>query len=496
MDASVDSLRPVNGTRSRSSRSERGSAEDWTEELQDVPTSRAMTIFTFVLGDLVGGMLLLGGVHFSLKAVLPLGTARVYPELFGLLPGLLGVMGLAGLYRQRFRHPAVEMRRVAAVIGMLGGTVAFTLGVMTGRLVPALPVVVWTGLGLLLMPLVRCFTRVLGARASWWGVPAVVVTAEEREADILQTLRRWPEIGLRPVAVLTAGGAEEASISSNGTAELAPYLGQNFSIPYAIVSIPSLSDTERATLQLRYAKFFEHVITFPDRPSPAAFWATDGSGEGLFGYSVRHAALRPVERFVKRAMDLVGATLLTLLLSPLLLGIAVAVARGSRGGVLYRQERMGLEGRIFTVLKFRTMYEDADERLAEILETDPERRREYERYHKLENDPRVTPVGELLRRFSLDELPQLFNVLRGEMSLVGPRAYMPSELPEMNRLSRAILQVPPGITGLWQVSGRNDLSFSERVHLDLHYVQNWSLWMDLYLLVRTVPTVVTGEGAA
>lgn len=157
---------------------------------------------------------------------------------------------------------------------------------------------------------------------------------------------------------------------------------------------------------------------------------------------------------------------------------------------------MELDGRIFTVLKFRTMYADADRKLDRILATDPERRREYERYHKLEDDPRVTPVGRFLRRYSLDELPQVFNVLRGEMSLVGPRAYMPTELPQMNGLSWAVLQVPPGITGLWQVSGRNALSFDQRLDLDVHYVQNWSVWLDLYLLARTVPTVLSGEGAS
>jgi lipopolysaccharide/colanic/teichoic acid biosynthesis glycosyltransferase len=157
---------------------------------------------------------------------------------------------------------------------------------------------------------------------------------------------------------------------------------------------------------------------------------------------------------------------------------------------------MGADGQIFTLLKFRSMYSDADERLEEVLASDPERREEYETYHKLEDDPRVTPVGDMLREYSLDELPQLINVVRGDMSLIGPRAYMPSELPKMKGLEKVILQTPPGVTGLWQVSGRNELSFDERVDLDVHYVQNWSMWLDLYLLVRTLPTVVTGEGAA
>jgi lipopolysaccharide/colanic/teichoic acid biosynthesis glycosyltransferase len=169
---------------------------------------------------------------------------------------------------------------------------------------------------------------------------------------------------------------------------------------------------------------------------------------------------------------------------------------GSPGAIFYRQERMGREGRIVTILKFRTMFEDAEEKLAELLRADPALRDEYEQYHKLQNDPRVTRFGTFLRRYSLDELPQLLNVLRGDMSLVGPRAYMPSELTKMNGMARAVLQSAPGITGLWQVSGRNHLSFTDRVNLDVHYIQNWSPWLDLYLLVRTGPVVLSGEGAS
>ncbi len=157
---------------------------------------------------------------------------------------------------------------------------------------------------------------------------------------------------------------------------------------------------------------------------------------------------------------------------------------------------MGQGGRCFRVLKFRTMHVGAHERLHEVLDRDPQARAEYEQYAKLKDDPRVTRVGRLLRRTSLDELPQLWNVLRGEMSLVGPRAYMPGELPRMNGRARTIGRAMPGVTGLWQVSGRNHLTFEERIDLDRRYVQNWSLSLDLYLLARTVPTVLFGRGAA
>jgi len=141
------------------------------------------------------------------------------------------------------------------------------------------------------------------------------------------------------------------------------------------------------------------------------------------------------------------------------------------------------------------MYTNAEERLRHLLEQNPYMREEYELFHKLKNDPRVTRAGRFLRKLSLDELPQLWNVLRGEMSLVGPRAYLPRELPAMEGAERIILRVLPGVTGLWQVSGRSEISFSDRLEIDVYYVRNWSMWLDLYILARTVWVVLFGRGA-
>jgi Undecaprenyl-phosphate galactose phosphotransferase WbaP len=347
------------------------------------------------------------------------------------------------------------------------------------------------------MPVCRALFRILFARASWWGFPAVIVSTGGNGAAIRATLNRWPEIGVRPVAVLGEGDEKEVGgVSIRGGHEMAPYLARRFDIPYALLAMPGLGHASRANVLAQYSKFFDHVFVVPDPAGAPALWTTGRSGDGLFGYGVRNVAQRPGARLVKRSVDVLGALLGTIVLAPLLALIAVAIRMDSRGSVFYRQERMGAEGRIITILKFRTMFEDADQKLAEILDSDPIRRREYEQYHKLRDDPRVTRIGKFLRRYSLDELPQILNVLRGEMSLVGPRAYMPSELAKMNGMARAVLQSPPGMTGLWQVSGRNHLSFADRVHLDVHYIQNWSPWLDLYLLVRTGPVVLSGDGAA
>ncbi len=194
---------------------------------------------------------------------------------------------------------------------------------------------------------------------------------------------------------------------------------------------------------------------------------------------------------LKRAFDLVGATLLLLLLSPLLLGIVIAVRLSSRGPVVFRSMRRGIGQRPFACLKFRTMYTDA-ERLQSGLE---EFNEATGALFKIRDDPRLTPVGRILRRFSLDELPQLVNVLRGEMSLVGPRPLPERDYEMLEEWHRKRYLVLPGLTGLWQVSGRAELDFDDLVRLDFIYLEHWSLALDLTILLKTIPAVLSRRGA-
>ena len=198
-----------------------------------------------------------------------------------------------------------------------------------------------------------------------------------------------------------------------------------------------------------------------------------------------------VRRLFKSVSDRVLALLLYLLLSPLLVLIAIAVRVSSRGPALFRQERVGQDGQTFGLLKFRSMYVDAEARLAALQGSNEASGLLF----KMRADPRVTPVGRWLRRYSLDELPQLWNVVRGDMALVGPRPPLPSEVAAYESHVRRRLLVRPGITGLWQVSGRSDLSWDDAVRLDLYYVENWSPALDAMILWKTLFAVVRGKGA-
>ncbi len=200
------------------------------------------------------------------------------------------------------------------------------------------------------------------------------------------------------------------------------------------------------------------------------------------------------DRLLKRAFDIAAASVFLLALTPLLLAIALMV-RCSGGPAFYRHQRIGLGGRRFGCMKFRSMATDGDRVLAALLAADAEAAAEWAATQKLRNDPRITPIGRLLRATSLDELPQLFNVLRGDMSLVGPRPVVQAELAFYGEDARYYLQTRPGLTGLWQVSGRSDTSYAQRVQLDSWYVRNWSLWHDVAILARTVPVVLLRRGA-
>lgn len=194
-------------------------------------------------------------------------------------------------------------------------------------------------------------------------------------------------------------------------------------------------------------------------------------------------------------LDQFAALLLLLLFAPLMAVIALLVWRRDGAPVLFGHYRIGQHGRPFRCLKFRSMYLDSEAMLRELLERDPAARAEWERDHKLTDDPRITPIGHFLRRTSLDELPQLFNVLRGEMSLVGPRPITLAELPRYGQVRWHYLSVRPGMTGLWQVSGRNDTTYDERVELDREFVEQHSLRLRLSILLRTLRVVIRGSGA-
>ncbi len=220
------------------------------------------------------------------------------------------------------------------------------------------------------------------------------------------------------------------------------------------------------------------------------------SDHDLISVSIDLAAnAKPAPDPLKRALDLAIGTAMLIFFAPVMILVALAVCVTSTGPILFRHERVGAQGQIFQCLKFRTMRVDAEKVLANIIAARSDLRREWFENQKLIVDPRITSIGGFLRNSSLDELPQLFNVLRGEMSLIGPRPVIKAEIPRYGRYSQSYFSVKPGLSGLWQISGRNEVSYRRRVAADVLYSRTRSLRMDLWILIMTVPAVVTCRGS-
>jgi Undecaprenyl-phosphate galactose phosphotransferase WbaP len=413
----------------------------------------------------------------------------------------VGLRGLLGLYPgygldsvERLRRHAYSVFATLAVLAVLA--VGFQVGDSLSRLLLAL-----TFLGLLfLTPFAQYFAKLCMKRAGLWGKPVIILSYKDTGAQYVKLLEEEWSLGYVPFALfdyhLRPEGESHQEAPYEGSLADAVHLGRGRGVDTVIFAMPYTRREHLATLVGRASASFRQVVIIPNLAGITNSAVTARNLAGTFAVEIKHNLLNPWVLRIKRVFDLVTTVAVAALVSPLILVLALLVYLESRGGsVFFQDRRMGQDGRLFSCVKFRTMMPEAEELLQRLLEEDAELREEYIKYHKLRNDPRVTRIGRFLRKTSLDELPQLWNVLRGEMSLVGPRPYLPRESEEIGKTQNEILRVPPGITGLWQVSGRNHTSFSERVEMDAYYVRDWSIWLDLVLLARTGKIALFGRGA-
>jgi Undecaprenyl-phosphate galactose phosphotransferase WbaP len=280
-----------------------------------------------------------------------------------------------------------------------------------------------------------------------------------------------------------------------GSPDIGLTIAQREGASWAILAMPDRRRDEVLRVIDQHAGAFPHILIMSDMEGLPSLWTCAHECGGMPGLWINDRLLMPVPRIIKRSMDLMLILLASPVVVPLMAFLAVMIKISSPGRACYSQQRIGLRGRRFSALKFRSMVSDADERLKQFLANNADARAEWEADHKLRNDPRVTRFGQFLRKTSLDELPQLWNVVRGEMSLVGPRPIVEAEISKYTDRFDLYTKVMPGITGLWQVSGRNDTTYDERVELDAFYTRNWSPWLDLFILARTVKVVLFREGA-
>ena len=350
---------------------------------------------------------------------------------------------------------------------------------------------------LVLAPALEAPLRRALIRGGICGVPVVILGAGRTGALVAQTLQKQRDLGWVLVGMLDDDpekwGTEVHGIPVIGPLDAAQAFAGRARV--AMIAIPSMERDRLSSLVENLS--FPNVIVVPDLFGIQSLWITSRDIGGVLGLEVKKNLLVPRNRVLKLALDYALAVPAFLLSVPLLAVFAMWIKIVSPGSPFFTQEREGRNGRRMTIYKLRTMYPNAEKVLQEYLASNPAEKISWYRYYKLKRDPRILPgVGWFLRRYSLDELPQLWNVLRGDMSLVGPRpfpAYHLDGFPESFRALRA--GVMPGITGLWQVSARSDGDLEVQQAEDTYYIRNWSLWLDVYILLRTLVTVLLPNGA-
>jgi len=346
--------------------------------------------------------------------------------------------------------------------------------------------------------IVEVVTRKVLIRLRLWGQPTVILGANDTAKNIVNLMQQRPELGHVPVALFD-DDPEKWGENVHGIEVLGPLAHasalDHTRIRTAILAIP-MEDGQSAASILDKLRF-ENIILVPRLFGIQSLWVSPIDLDGMVGLQVKNNLALRHNILVKRLLDYTIALVAAALSLPVLIFSALWILAVDGWPVFFTQERRGLHGRTIRVLKLRTMYRDAETRLESYLAANPDAREEWQRFFKLKKDPRVLPgVGTFLRRTSLDELPQIFNVLRGDMSLVGPRPFPEYHLAQFDRsFSEFRATVAPGLTGLWQVSARSDGDLVVQKSLDSYYIRNWSLWLDIYILMRTIVTVVRGSGA-
>jgi Undecaprenyl-phosphate galactose phosphotransferase WbaP len=431
----------------------------------------------------------------------PLVNPPFYWSLITLIIAFLAVFAWWGLYPAVGLSPVEELRRLTVSTSVVYLIItAFTFWVRTAEYYSRLIFAFAWFFSLILLPLARFAVRNILVHFHKWGEPVVVVGYGPQGKRIVNFLINNLHFGLRPVVVLDGFDSSE-----NQTAPI-PVIhldGQGNEID--LLNIPGIKTVVLITSEMpenlqdaivEQQQFgFKRLILIPNLRWVGSVGVIPYDLQGFLGLEVRQNLLNEWEQAWKRVMDLFIVVLAGIFSLPLFGLLALLIKLDSRGKVLFIQGRIGKSGRKFSMWKFRTMVCDADQVLEEHLANNRSAREEWLLTQKLRYDPRVTRVGKFLRKTSLDELPQLSNVLKGEMSLVGPRPIVEEEIKMYREGYRLYRQVRPGITGLWQVSGRNDVGYEQRVRFDEYYARNWSIWLDIYILIRTIGAVLRQDGA-
>jgi undecaprenyl-phosphate galactose phosphotransferase len=464
---------------------------------------QTLTFLSLAAADLAGILIALA-VGLALRQfLLPLLVPGVFrsdvtwrPEYLWLFAIAIGVLAYEGLYTRR-RTAWEELRYIlrgvsVSMVLFLAAMTVLKRGEEVSR--PALVMAWLAAPGILVW--FRLRVKRLLRKSSFW-VRRVLLVGHSPEADqLVRNLEIFTELGYEAVGFLCEEkeGASWARRRCGSVGEMEEVVRVRRA-DEVIIAIPQESRLRQFELLKRAEALVPKVSVLPELFDADKLNVEIDKVERYFLLSFQNNLMKRSNRLLKAVFEILIILATFPLWLPLVTALALAVKTSSPGPVLFRQLRVGEGGKPFWCLKFRTMVADAEESLYRHLAENSEARVEWEAEHKLKDDPRITSVGRFLRQTSLDELPQIFNILRGEMSLVGPRPIVEAEVEKYGEHLRYYHAVCPGLSGLWQVSGRNDVGYQQRVMLDTFYVRNWSLWLDFMILLRTIPAVLKKEGA-
>lgn len=438
--------------------------------------------------------------HYGFVGV-PEALPGYVPVIFAAAPVWLAILAGYGLYEFRPMTPASEVvRRLFHAVNTGIVAVVMLSFLLKEDLSRGWVIAAW---GCCLAALVvarlsfRKVLHVMRGRGRL-GVSTLVVGTNDEGRAIARSLSRQSWLGMRPIGFLVSGSDGASALAGDveglsilGTVDKASEVARRTTARMVVVAGSALSP---AALNRLYRDLQDVPVEIAVSAGPLNIAASRVEVEPLDGmavFSLRRAELTRPKAAAKRAFDLVGACVVLLMTVPIIAAAAIAIRLSDRGTIFFRQTRIGKDGRRFRIYKLRTMFCDAEARGDEFRAMNQADGHLF----KIQDDPRVTKVGRVLRHWALDELPQLFNVIRGDMSLVGPRPPLPGEVAAYDEPLRLRLKVKPGMTGLWQANGRHDLKFDDYVRYDLFYVENWSLAMDLHILWKTIPVVLSRKGA-
>lgn len=476
--------------------------KDFAQLNKKIDKGRIKSTFVFLLSDMTA-LLISMLVAIAIRLYIykdNLVFDEIYNSYYILVPSVT-LLYLSFLYIKDF-YPGFnidkieELRTLTYTSFTVFGIVGVFGFLMNNNIVDSrLVFIVSLLLTIFLVPTLRGMSRKIFSKYDWWGLPVILIGAGKQTEDLIYKLRQSPEIGFKPILVLddddnTWGYIHNVPVV--GGIDILPQIKDKIEIDNALLSVSSNTLNQTNSQIVKYSKYFTNITIVTNTTDNVKFWLNNKDLGGLLGVEFKFNLMTRSARITKRIFDLVVTSSLIVALSPLLLLVSILIKLDSKGKVIYRQNRIGVNSFYFKIFKFRSMHINADKILDELLESNPLMKEEYLKYRKLTNDPRSTRIGKILRKFSLDELPQFFNVLKGEMSLIGPRAALIEEKEGYEGFEHIIFKVKPGISGLWQVSMSNP-TIEERIVSNLYYIKNWSMFLDLYIFFRTILVIVTGK---